>query len=136
MQQPQQRGARQLAGLVAGQGLDEVHALVDLEAGDAGAGEGDDVLWIGAGPRLRRDDGFHRLAPLVVGHADDGDFRDRGMAEDGALDFRRIDILRAGDDHRHRVLHGCARPGGHLIPVRIFRQVSQRPLLLQLQNVL
>src|SRR3984885_8925922 len=45
------------------------------------------------------DDRADRLAPLVVGHADDGDRADRGVREQALLDLQRVDVLPAGDDH-------------------------------------
>ena len=49
--------------------------------------------------RLHHHDRFHRFAPLLVGHADHGDFGDVGMVADRALDLGGIDVLAAGDDH-------------------------------------
>src|ERR1700679_621058 len=70
--------------------------------GDAGAGEGDDVVGARGRIGLHDDDRLHLFAPRLAGHTDDGDVGDGGMAEHRALDVGRIDVLAAGDDH---VLH-------------------------------
>ena len=49
--------------------------------------------------RLDRDDRHADLAPLLVGDADDGGFRDGGELMQHALDFGRIDVLAAGNVH-------------------------------------
>src|ERR1051326_363143 len=49
--------------------------------------------------RAEDDEGLDRLAPFLVGQADDRGFRDRGMLEQSVLDLDRRDVLAAGDDH-------------------------------------
>ena len=49
--------------------------------------------------RPKRDDRLHRLAPALVGHADDRGLGDRGMREEHVLDDAGIHVLAAGDDH-------------------------------------
>ena len=41
---------------------------------------------------------LHRLAPLVVGHADGGGVADRGVLEQHRVDLGRVDVHAAGDD--------------------------------------
>ena len=48
------------------------------------------------------DDRLGRLAPPLVGHADDGDVGDAGMGHQHVLDLGRVHVLAAGHDH---VLH-------------------------------
>ena len=66
------------------------------------AGEGDDVPGLRVHSGFSDDDGLDRLAPSIVGHADDGDIRDGGMVEQRVLDLGGVHVLAARDDH---VLH-------------------------------
>ncbi len=43
--------------------------------------------------------GLDRLAPPVVGHADDSGVGHPGMGEQGVLDLGGVDVLAAGHDH-------------------------------------
>src|SRR3954452_23167738 len=47
----------------------------------------------------QRDARLDRLAPLLVGHTDDGDLPDRRMAGDDVLDLARVHVQSAADDH-------------------------------------
>src|SRR5271154_4267874 len=49
-------------------------------------------------PRLQPHHGENPLAPMLVGHADDGAFGDVEMLVQRLLDFRGIDVLAARDD--------------------------------------
>src|SRR5271154_4197712 len=49
-------------------------------------------------PRLQPHHGENPLAPMLVGHADDGAFGYVGMLVQRLLDFRGIDVLAARDD--------------------------------------
>ena len=42
---------------------------------------------------------MHRLAPFLVGNADDRAFGDVGVLVERLLDLGGIDVLAAGDDH-------------------------------------
>ena len=44
------------------------------------------------------DDGLHRFAPLLVGHADGGDVAHGGVLEDHGVDLGRVDVHAARDD--------------------------------------
>src|SRR5260370_33938324 len=72
---------------------------VQFVPGDALARETDQLVSAEGRTRLLDDNRLHRLAPLLVGHADHRDIGDRGMAEERALHFRRIDVLATRDDH-------------------------------------
>src|SRR4051794_33385788 len=93
-----QMAAQDLARRVARQGFDEIHRFRRLEAGDALPREADYVRRRRLLAGLHHHDRFYRLAPLLIGHADHGDFGDVGMVADRAFDLGRIDILAAGDD--------------------------------------
>src|SRR5260370_10972005 len=94
-----QMAAQDLAGGIARQRLDEVDRLRRLEARDAFAGEVDDVRRRRLLALLHHHDRLDRFAPLLVGHADYGDFGDVGMIADRAFDFGRADVFAARDDH-------------------------------------
>ena len=101
---PAQYGSRRCRRKILPDGLRgsasmKVDRLRRLEAGDAFAGEVDDV---GGGrllAGLHHHDRLDRFAPFVVGDADHRDFGDIGVVADRALDFGGIDVLAAGDDH-------------------------------------
>ena len=48
--------------------------------------------------RLELDDGFHLLAPLRVGHADDGDVVHGRMRQQHGIGLGRIDVHSTRDD--------------------------------------
>jgi len=54
---------------------------------------------LGSSERKSTDERLDRLAPLLVGHADDRHFVDRRMRADNLLDLAGIDVGAAGDDH-------------------------------------
>ena len=73
-----QLALQHLARGVAGELGDEVDRGRALVAGEVGAGVGDEVLGgDGSAAGDADDDGLDRLAPPLVGHADDGDVGDR-----------------------------------------------------------
>ena len=47
----------------------------------------------------QHDERLDRLAPLLVGHADDRGLGDGRVLEEAVLDLDRADVLAAGDDH-------------------------------------
>src|SRR5699024_7861619 len=88
----------QLAGRGAGQLVAELHGRRRLVAGDPLLAPGDDVR-LGRRAALGEDDErLDRLAPLLAGHADDGDLGDVRVGEDDVLDLDGGDVLPAGDD--------------------------------------
>src|SRR5689334_14627358 len=74
---------------------DEVDRARQLVAGELLAGEGDQLIGSHAG--VRRDDNqcLNRLAPAVVGDADDRDVDDRGVLGEHLLYLDGIDVLSA-----------------------------------------
>ena len=48
--------------------------------------------------RAQADPGHQLLAVALVGHADDGDVLDVGVAVEELLDLARVDVLAAPDD--------------------------------------
>src|SRR5712691_9531308 len=97
-----QLALEQLARGVARKRLREVHGGRTLVVRQSLASEGHDLLWLHVHAHLRDDDGFDRLAPPVVRHADDRDVGDGRMVGQRILDLGRVDVLAARDDH---VLH-------------------------------
>src|SRR5438132_12314204 len=88
-----------LAGHVAGKGLDDDDVLRMLVAGEApadGVGEG---LEGDAGSRCGDDDRETDLAPALVAHAHDCHLGNRRMFEQQALDLGGVDVLAAGLVH-------------------------------------
>jgi len=61
--------------------------------------EVDQFLGAWPGAFAHDDDSRDRLAPFVVGHADNGDHRDIGVLGQHVLDLARKDVEPAGDDH-------------------------------------
>src|ERR1700742_2917886 len=97
-------GADQLAlqdlpGRPLRQVVDEFDVAGLLVAGQALAAERHDRVLVELGALAGDDERFHRLAPTVVGDADDGDLADRRMLGDHALDLGRVDVQPAADDH-------------------------------------
>ena len=80
-----------------GKRVHDVDGLGALVRGQLLAGERDRSLprW----PPLQCHNGLDRLAPFLVGHADDGDLHDRGMLGEYPLDLDRVDVLATRDDH-------------------------------------
>jgi len=62
-----------------------------------GSAEVDDLVRCRGQALLKYDEGLDRLAPALVGHADDRGVGDGGMLEKDILDFARVDILTARD---------------------------------------
>ena len=91
-----------LAVVLARQGVDELDLARALEVGKAVAAVREQLVGrarvrrLDAGSQL--DDGEHRFAPLLVGHADDRRVADRGVLEQDRVDLGRIDVHAAGDD--------------------------------------
>ena len=54
---------------------------------------------IASRPRASTTNASARLAPALVGHADDGGLGDGRMRVQDGLDLGRVDVLAAGDDH-------------------------------------
>src|SRR5437016_82674 len=71
----------------------------DLVTGDMAPGEGHDVLCGEPDPRLELHGRVDPLAPVVVGHAEDRHVLDVGVAVQGVLDLRGIDVHAGRDDH-------------------------------------
>src|SRR3954469_22252611 len=88
-----------LAGGVAGQGVEDVHRVGALVVREVLPAEGDEPRLGRLLPRLQRHDGLDGLAPGRVGHADDGDLHDRRVLREHPLDLGRVHVLAAGDDH-------------------------------------
>src|SRR6516225_7337442 len=88
-----------LSGGTDRHGLHEADFLGHLVARDHGAAMLEDVLLRGVRALLQDDDGSDTLAPTGIGGTHDGRHGDRGMRCDRLLDFRRVDVLAAGDDH-------------------------------------
>src|SRR3569832_1561683 len=69
-----QDGLEHLAGRVARQPVDELHASRHLVVGDAWSAEGDDVRRLQRGPRRSDDEREPALAEALVRQTDDGRF--------------------------------------------------------------
>src|SRR5690606_5498653 len=93
-----QHALEDLAAGIAGDRFDEVDRAWALEVRDALAHEADDVVGLDRLAGLGHHDRLDLLAPLVVGHADDGPVGDRGVLHQDVLDLRRVDVLAARDD--------------------------------------
>src|SRR5690348_1956876 len=89
----------QLAGRGAGELVAELDGGRGLVAGDLGLAVLDQLVLGQRRARGLDHERLDRLAPLLVGDADDGDLGDVGMGEDDVLDLDRGDVLAAGDDH-------------------------------------
>src|SRR5271170_6800256 len=87
-------GARERERL--GSNIDAARTFV---TGDAVLAEGDNLDGIDAGAGFRDHEGVDGLAPLFAGDADHRALRHRRMLRDHVLDFHRIDVLAAGNDH-------------------------------------
>src|SRR3984893_9346903 len=59
----------------------------------------DDGLGIEYGTVPQHDHGMHAFTPALVGYADDRAHLDLGQLRDHVLDFCRVDVLAAADDH-------------------------------------
>src|SRR5207253_6584812 len=70
-----------------------------LEAGEVGAHVLHHVVLAEGRARAANHRGGHDLAPVGVGHAEDGRLRDPGVVEEAALHLRREDVLAPALDH-------------------------------------
>src|ERR1700738_1592618 len=59
----------------------------------------DDGLGIEDGTVPQHDDGMHAFTPALVGYADDPAHLHLAQLRDHVLDFCRVDVLAAADDH-------------------------------------
>src|SRR5438477_13204913 len=88
----------ELAGGGAGQLGSELDRRRALEVGQVGAAVLDELGLGGLGACFEDDQGLDRLAPLLVGDADDADLGHGRMREHPVLDLDRRDVLAAADD--------------------------------------
>src|SRR6185312_10548366 len=89
-----------LAGTRLGERLAaDDHGAGHLVATDVLAAHGDDLVGRDGGAGLDDHLGVDHLAEVFVGNAEHRDLEDVGMLEDGILDFGRVDVLAARDDH-------------------------------------
>src|SRR5205814_1470140 len=92
--------ARQLADRGARQFLDELDGRWQLVLAELAGEEGAEFI---DGERRRaraqRDEGFGRLAAVIVGNADHDHLEHGRVGVDRLLDHLRIDVEAAGDDH-------------------------------------
>src|SRR6186997_1567898 len=84
---------------VAGKGGVEGDFAWNLVVGQVRAAEGPDLVRGEGLAGARLDRRVDALAPVVVGHAEDGGVLDLGMAVERVLDLGRVDIDPARDDH-------------------------------------
>src|SRR6185437_12018320 len=89
---------------LAGPALWERRALQDdllraLVAGDERAAVVDEHLLVDFGALAGDDHGEDSFAPLRIGDADHRHFQDRGVLVEGILDFGRVHVFAAGNDH-------------------------------------
>src|SRR3990170_3343254 len=68
-----------LPGPALRQRVEELDRLGDLEVRQTLSAERDQLLLGGLHPGFHDDRGLRHLAPLFVGHGDDGDLEDRGV---------------------------------------------------------
>src|SRR3546814_15581047 len=78
---------------------DDLHRFRRLEAGQPRAAPAAKLVLAECLARLEHDHRMHRLAPPLVGHADDRRLANGRVPRDDALDFGGADILAAADDH-------------------------------------
>ena len=70
-----------------------------LTAAEAFLAQRDQLFGADALAGVEFDHRLHRLAPLLVGDADDGAVAHRRVGPDHLLDFARVDVEAAADDH-------------------------------------
>src|ERR1700681_2230640 len=87
-----------LPGGVVGQGVDELHVLGDLEAGERLAREAAYRVGVERGAGVQHDERLHLMAEQLMGHADHRDLGDLGVLQESVLDLGGIDVLAAPDD--------------------------------------
>src|SRR6478736_5085551 len=83
----------------ARQRIEEIDAARFLVARDQIAAVLDELVLAGRAGRPQHDAGLDRLPPAAVRHADDGRLQHRRMRQQRLLDFARIDVFAARDDH-------------------------------------
>src|SRR5882757_5928276 len=88
-----------LAGHSGREALHEPDVAGDLVVRDPILTERADTLLVGGGPGLRNDPGTEFFAILCVGHAEHLDVLNIGVPIQILLDFARIDVFAAADDH-------------------------------------
>src|SRR5579872_2689155 len=89
----------QLARRRAGEGLAELHPARALEVRQIRPAVLDQLGFAHRRPLAQDDEGEHGLAPLLVGHADDGRLGDRRVHVEGVLHLDGGDVLPTRDDH-------------------------------------
>ena len=94
-----QFAAQNLARRVARQRLDKIHRFRQFVPGNAFTCESDNLFRVKRRPGFRHDAGLDRLAPFFIRHADNGDIGNLRMREKRVLNFRRIDIFTARNNH-------------------------------------
>src|SRR5579884_142184 len=82
-----------------GERVDELDVARTLVAGEAGADEVDHLVGGEVGARLGDDDGEDSLTPFPVRYPDERGVLDLWMLAQQLLDFDRVDLLAAADDH-------------------------------------
>ena len=92
-------GLRTLPFGSRGQLVDELDDARTLVVGEVLATPGDHAVGVERRARARLHDGVEDLAPLVVGHAEDGAVDDVGVLVEAILDLARIDVHAARDHH-------------------------------------
>ena len=102
---------------VFGKVVDELDRARALEARELRCAMRDQCLLVHRLPALQRDVGDRHLAPLVVRDAEHRAFRDRRMLVEHVLDFLRIDVLAAGNDHVLRAVdRASTKPSSSIVP--------------------
>ena len=94
-----QNALDELAGGVAREGGVEGDLARNLVVGEVRAAEGPDLVGGEGRAGARLDGGVDALAPVVVGHAEDGGVLDLGVAVKHVLDLGGVDVDAARDDH-------------------------------------
>src|SRR5438552_4820824 len=93
------RSFQQLPRGVAWKLIGEIHRARLLVAGEALPAKRDQLLAADAGIASQLNHRLHRLAELLVRHADDGSVDHRGMRVEHRLDLGGVDVDPARDDH-------------------------------------
>src|SRR3546814_6985535 len=78
---------------------DDLHRFRRLEAGQPRAAPAAKLVLAECLARLEHDHRMHRLAPPLVGHADDRRLANGRVPRDDALDFGGVDILARSEEH-------------------------------------
>ena len=88
-----------LAGGVAGKGVDEHHLAGHLVAGQPVPHVGPQLLGADVVAGTKDDEGLEALAELVVGHPDHDAFENGRVVGEEVLDLPRENVFTARDDH-------------------------------------